>query len=60
MTRNFTQRVGAFLAEEFGHIADSTLNRVSPASGERPGSRVSWQHFTGEEVVKSHGHSGNL
>ena len=37
MTRTFTQRVGSFLAEEFGHIADATLNRVSPASGERAG-----------------------
>lgn len=37
MTRTFTQRVGAFLAEEFGHIADATLNRVSPASGDCTG-----------------------
>lgn len=33
MTRTFTQRVSAFLAAEFGAIADSTLDRVEPTGG---------------------------
>jgi hypothetical protein len=49
MTRTFTQRVGAFLTEEFGHIADATLNRVSPASGKR------WCFVFGQAALMSGG-----
>ncbi len=46
MTRTFTQRVGSFLVAEFGAIADSTLNRVSPSGGARHRFRETHQNGT--------------